>query len=53
MLNKIWRFMVMMSIPTSLQMKQRIAQEYEAFTLTLNDWAKLKEQELQAKSGNG
>ena len=31
------------------QMKQRIAQEYEAFTLTLNDWAKLKEQELQAK----
>ena len=32
-----------------LQMKQRIAQEYEAFTLTLNDWAKLKEQELQAK----
>ena len=32
-----------------VQMKQRIAQEYEAFTLTLNDWAKLKEQELQAK----
>ena len=31
------------------QMKQRIAQEYEAFTNTLNDWAKLKEQELQAK----
>lgn len=31
------------------QMKQRVAQEYEAFTLTLNDWAKLKEQELQAK----
>ena len=31
------------------QMKQRIAQEYEAFTHTLNDWAKLKEQELQAK----
>jgi len=31
------------------QMKQRIAQEYEAFTLTLNDWAKLKEQELHAK----
>jgi len=30
-------------------MKQRIAQEYEAFTLTLNDWAKLKEQELHAK----
>ena len=30
-------------------MKQRIAQEYEAFTHTLNDWAKLKEQELQAK----
>jgi stearoyl-CoA desaturase (delta-9 desaturase) len=32
-----------------VQMKQRIAQEYEAFTLTLNDWAKLKEQELHAK----
>jgi len=32
-----------------VQMKQRIAQEYEAFTHTLNDWAKLKEQELQAK----
>ncbi|MGL5143473.1 MAG: acyl-CoA desaturase, partial [Acinetobacter junii] len=31
------------------QMKQRIAQEYEAFTNTLNDWAKLKEQELQTK----
>jgi len=31
------------------QMKQRIAQEYEAFTHTLNDWAKLKEQELQVK----
>ena len=30
-------------------MKQRIAQEYDAFTHTLNDWAKLKEQELQAK----
>ena len=35
------------------QMKQRIAQEYEAFTHTLNDWAKLKEQELQAESSNG
>ena len=32
-----------------VQMKQRIAQEYEAFTLTLNDWAKLKEQELHVK----
>jgi len=29
--------------------KQRLAQEYEAFTHTLNDWAKLKEQELHAK----
>ena len=32
-----------------VQMKQRITQEYEAFTQTLNEWAKLKEQELQAK----
>ena len=32
-----------------VQMKQRIAQEYDAFTHTLNDWAKLKEQELHAK----
>lgn len=31
------------------QIKQRIAQEYEAFTHTLNDWAQLKEQEIQAK----
>lgn len=29
--------------------KSKIAQEYDAFTQTLNDWAKLKEQELQAK----
>lgn len=29
--------------------KARIAQEYDAFTQTLNDWAKLKEQEIQAK----
>lgn len=29
--------------------KQRIGQEYEAFTHTLNDWAKLKEQSLEAK----
>ena len=29
--------------------KARIAQEYEAFSQTLNDWAKLKEQEIQAK----
>ncbi|MCF9033861.1 acyl-CoA desaturase [Acinetobacter nectaris] len=30
-------------------MKHRIAQEYEAFTHTLNDMAKLKEQEMLAK----
>ena len=30
-------------------MKSKIAQEYEAFTQTLNDWAKLKEQEIQVK----
>ena len=30
-------------------MKQKVALEYEAFTHTLNDWAKLKEQELLAK----
>ncbi|AOA57485.1 acyl-CoA desaturase [Acinetobacter larvae] len=30
-------------------LKQKVAQEYEAFTHTLNDWTKLKEQELQAK----
>lgn len=29
--------------------KQRIGQEYEDFTATLNDWAKLKEQSLEAK----
>ena len=33
-------------------MKQRIAQEYDAFTQTLNDWAKLKEQEIQAKKAS-
>ena len=32
--------------------KLRIAQEYEAFTQTLNDWAKLKEQEIQAKKAS-
>lgn len=32
--------------------KLRIAQEYEAFTHTLNDWAKLKEQEIQAKKAS-
>ena len=31
------------------QMKLKIADEYETFTHTLNEWAKLKEQELQAK----
>ena len=31
------------------QLKHRVAQEYEAFTHTLNEWAKLKEQELHAK----
>ena len=31
------------------QAKQRISQEYEAFSQTLNDWAKLKEQEIQHK----
>ncbi|NLN58409.1 MAG: acyl-CoA desaturase, partial [Gammaproteobacteria bacterium] len=30
----------------------RIAQEYDAFTQTLNDWAKLKEQEIQAKKAS-
>ena len=30
-------------------MKQKVSQEYEAFTHTLNDWAMLKEQEIQAK----
>jgi stearoyl-CoA desaturase (delta-9 desaturase) len=32
--------------------KARIAQEYDAFTQTLNDWAKLKEQEIQAKKAS-
>ena len=32
--------------------KLRIAQEYEAFTQTLNDWAKLKEQEIQVKKAS-
>lgn len=31
------------------QMKLKIADEYETFTHTLNEWAKLKEQEIQAK----
>ncbi len=31
------------------QAKQRIAQEYDAFSQTLNDWTKLKELELQNK----
>ncbi len=32
--------------------KDRISQEYEAFTQTLNDWAKLKEQEIQVKKAS-
>jgi len=32
-----------------INVKSKIAQEYEAFTQTLNDWAKLKEQEIQVK----
>lgn len=32
--------------------KLRIAQEYDAFSQTLNDWAKLKEQEIQAKKAS-
>ncbi|MEG2268415.1 MAG: acyl-CoA desaturase, partial [Acinetobacter sp.] len=35
-----------------MAMKQKVAQEYEAFTHTLNDWASLKEQELQAKKAS-
>jgi stearoyl-CoA desaturase (delta-9 desaturase) len=35
-----------------LAMKQKVSQEYEAFTHTLNDWAALKEQELQAKKAS-
>ncbi len=31
------------------QIKHRVAQEYEAFTHTLNEWAKLKEQEIHVK----
>ncbi len=31
------------------QMKKSTTQEYEAFTNTLIDWVKVKEQELQAK----
>lgn len=31
------------------QAKQRLAQEYDAFSQTLNDWTKLKEQEIQHK----
>lgn len=34
------------------QAKERISQEYEAFTQTLNEWAKLKERELQAKKAS-
>ena len=29
--------------------QQKIAQEYEAFGATLNEWAKLKEQSIEAK----
>ncbi len=29
--------------------KSKIALEYDAFTQTLNDWAKLKEKEIQVK----
>lgn len=32
-----------------LAVKQRIGQEYEAFTQTLNEWTKLKEQEIELK----
>jgi len=32
--------------------KTKIAQEYDAFTQTLNDWAKLKEQEIQVKKAS-
>lgn len=32
-----------------VQLRQKIAQEYEAFSATLNDWAKLKEQSIEAK----
>lgn len=33
-------------------LKQKMAKEYETFTQTLNDWAKLKEQEIQAKKAD-
>ena len=32
-----------------LAVKQRIGQEYDAFTQTLNEWSKLKEQEIELK----
>ena len=32
-----------------LAVKQRIGQEYEAFTQTLNEWTRLKEQEIELK----
>jgi stearoyl-CoA desaturase (Delta-9 desaturase) len=32
--------------------KARISQEYDAFTQTLNDWGKLKEQEIQVKKAS-
>ena len=32
--------------------KTRISQEYDAFTQTLNDWGKLKEQEIQVKKAS-
>ena len=32
--------------------KMRISQEYDAFSQTLNDWAKLKELEIQAKKAS-
>jgi stearoyl-CoA desaturase (delta-9 desaturase) len=32
-----------------IQIRQKIAQEYDAFSATLNDWAKLKEQDIEAK----
>ena len=39
-------------VSQTLVVIRRIAQEYEAFTQTLNDWAKLKEQEIQAKKAS-
>ena len=32
-----------------IQIRQKIAQEYDEFSATLNDWAKLKEQDIEAK----